>query len=283
MKRKQKAEMDVSKPHNESKTIISLLRLTPAPHLAKRKLNASSNFRPTTLSPHLNWRDSWENHNDEDNVMNQLADAYGEIECLKSTLVTTNEMISCKEEEMKRLVATVAHFKAKSVSLQLKLTKENLARVEQMGKLEQLKTLLADSAKNQETQQSKIVSLEAEVNRLRASLSVVHPVAFDHSVNDSVGEMPMKKRRTMNHECLDCGYSTYKANAMKIHRQEGCHHAVKTKKFTCDVCKGEYTYNSLRYHLNQYTKQSNHAKNGHQNHSPAQHRQMLDKLKQTKQ
>lgn len=133
------------------------------------------------------------------------------------------------------------------------------------------------------------MSLEAEVSRLRAkcvSLSVIHsqqPVALNRSIADSIDEIPIKKRKKTNHECVDCGYSTFKANAMKIHRQEGCRSAVKAKNFTCDVCNGEFTYNTYRYHLNQYTKQSNHAKNGHQNRSPAQHRQMLEKLKQTKQ
>lgn len=219
--------------------------------------------------------------------MNQcLTDASIEIECLKSTLVTTNEIISSNEEVIKQLEAKVAHLEAKSARLELKIVNERAVHVEQMVKPLQLQTLIDDSAKIQKEQRSDIVKLEDEVIRLRAEsarLNTIHTkqsVRLDDPVDD---EIPMKKRKKMRHNCAVCGYTTFKANAMKIHRQEGCRSAVKAKKISCDVCKGEFTYNTYRYHLNQYTKQSSHAKNGHQNHSPAQHRQMLENLKQTKQ
>lgn len=222
-------------------------------------------------------------------LQQSLADASCEINCLKSTLEATNEMISSNEEEMKRLQAKVDHSEKKSVRLELELAKQKVLRVEQVVELAQLQTLIAESVKIQDVQRTEIISLKSKVNRLRAesaSMSVTHPqqpVALDCSADGSVDEMPIKKRRKMNHKCPECRYSTLNANAMKIHRQEGCRSAVVTKKFSCDVCKAEFTYNRFRYHLNQYTKQSSHAKNGHQKYSPAQHREMLEKLKRTRQ
>lgn len=232
---------------------------------------------PLTPAPH---RSSSSSHKIEHSVMNQwLSDTNCDIGYLKSTILATNKIISRKDEKIKRLKAEVSYFEAKSVDLDLQFAKEKAVREEQMGTLVQLRMSISDLQKNQEAQQSEIVSLEAEVNRLRAecaSLRANQSVALDHSVD----EISTKKRKKVNHECTNCGFSTFRANAMKTHQQEGCRSAVKTKNFTCDVCKAEFTYNTLRYHLNQYTKQSSHAKNGHQKHSPAHHRQMLQKLKQ---
>lgn len=260
------------KPHSRSRFInmpsIPPPPLTPAPHLIKKKLYSSPDPHHNTSASQI---PSAKNSQHEADGNKNLLDAHLEIECLKSTLVATNEMLSSNEEEMKRL-------EAKSVDLELKLTEEKSRREKLMVELVRLQTLLAESAKIQAAHHNEIMILEAEVNRLRA-VSVQHPVALDYSAV----EMPSKKRKKTLHKCSHCGYSTFRENAMKIHREEGCRSAVVDKLFSCDVCNGKFTYNTYRYHLNQYAKKSSHAKNGHQNHTPAQHRQMLEKLKQTKQ
>lgn len=275
---------------NESKLPrISPPPLIPAPHLAKKKLNVSSDLHHTTSLPSLNNTISWANlysqQKDQIKMMSQsLQDANCEIECLKSSLVATNDIVSSNEEEIKRLEAKVSNSEAKSVRLKIKLDKEKAIFEEQKVKLVQLKNLIAESEKNQEKQRAEILNLETEINRLQAeSIHPQQPVVLDSLADDLVDKMPEKKRRKMCHKCPNCEYSTFKANAMKIHCQEGCRSAVVTKRLSCDVCKAEFTYNRLRYHLNQYTKHSNHAKNGHQNYSPSKHREMLEKLKQAKQ
>lgn len=208
-----------------------------------------------------------------------MADADREIECLKLS----------NEEKVKQLEAKVVKSEAKSASLELKIAEEKAINGKLMVKLSQLETLLADLAKTQEAKQAEITSSEAEVYRLRAECanpSVINPqqlVALDRSIDDMIDEVPIKKRKKMRHECSNCGYTTFKAYSMKVHRQEGCRSAEVNRNFSCVVCKAEFTYNRYRYHLNQYTKQSSHAKNSHQNYSPAQHRQMLEELKKTKQ
>lgn len=244
--------------------------LIPAPHLVQKQLNRSTNVHHITSSSpsnaHISYTQPNLQHNDD--VSTSLVDAYLEIDCLKSTIMATNDIISSNKEEMKRL-------ELKSVDLETKLADEKKIREKQTVELARLQTLIADSEKDHKAYRIEIANLEAELNRLRAAL--------DRSVDDSGDVVPVKKRKKMHHECSHCGYSTFRGNAMKIHREEGCRSAVVEKFYSCDVCKGKFTYNSYRYHLNQYTKQSSHAKNGHQNYSPAKHRQMLEKLKQTKQ
>lgn len=265
--------MNISKQHRPyNASNIPPPPLTPAPQLVKRKFHSFSDLHHNPSPSLLNQKyaaNSYSQH--EDDVSKDLTDAYLEIECLKSTVVATNEMISSNKEEMKRL-------ETKSADLEIKLAEETSLRKEQMVELVRLQTLLADSAKIQEVHRNEIMNLEAEVNRLRA-MCVQNPVVLD----DSIVEMPKKKRKKMLHECSHCDYHTLRENAMKIHRQEGCRSAVVEKFLSCDVCKGKFTYNTYRYHLNQYTKKSSHAKNGHQNYTPTQHRQMLENLKQTKQ
>lgn len=245
---------------------ISPPPLTPAPHIIKNKLHSSSDpYRnPSSLVLNEQSANSYSQHED-------LTDAYLEISCLKSTLDAKNAVISSYEETIKRL-------KAKSAGLELKLGEEKLLREKQSVKLARLQTLMGDSARTQEAHRNEITNLEAEVKRLQ-TLIAKRSVASDCSAV----EMPMKKRKKMLHKCSNCDYSTVRGNAMKIHREEGCASAVVDKGLSCDVCKGKFTYNTYRYHLNQYTKKSSHAKNGHQKFTPEQHRQMLDKLKQTKQ
>lgn len=169
-----------------------------------------------------------------------------------STMLDMNEIISNNGDDLKRL--------------ELKVVEERTIIENQKIELKKLRMALVKSAKERDMQRAEIIRLQSEVNYLQGK-----------SAHKILGT----KRRRMSHKCLDCEYSTFKAYHMKIHRQEGCQTAVVTKQFVCGVCETKFTYNRLRYHLNQYTKRSSHARNGHQNLTPEEHSEMLQKLKET--
>lgn len=131
--------------------------------------------------------------------------------------------------------------------------------------------ILVESEKKQERQQTEIFELQTELSRLKAEIGLAQ---------QSVQKIPVKNQQKVKYKCSDCQYSTFKSYHMKIHRKEGCAHANILKEFSCSVCKGKFTYNRLRYHLNQYSKRSSHARNGHENFTSQQHIEMLQTLKQ---
>lgn len=259
--------------HSEHKhnKCVSPPPLTPAHHLAKT-LNVSAASNKNILLPHSNGSISWENlcgqQKEEIKILKQsIADSGCEIQCLKSTIVAANEIILSKEDEINQLQDKLAFFEAETNILKLELAEMKKNDEKQQDEMKRSQMLIAESEEN------------------RASSSVTHSepsVESNQTATDDFDEMPVKKRRKTTHKCLNCAYSTVKAYHMKIHRQEGCQKAIVTKDFSCSVCNAKFTYNTLRYHLNQYTKQSSHAQNGHQQYSPAQHREMLQKLKQSK-
>lgn len=79
--------------------------------------------------------------------------------------------------------------------------------------------------------------------------------------------------------CEMCGYKTQHSGHFNVHQTEGCGKSNAAKDRNCPVCCKQFSYNQLRFHLNQYIEDSSKAKNGHSNFSPKEHQMMLDQLK----
>lgn len=93
----------------------------------------------------------------------------------------------------------------------------------------------------------------------------------------------VKKAQKQTHKCDHCSYTTEKANRMQTHVQEGCKSANPIKDMQCKICEQMFTYNGLRFHLNQYVKKgAKKATNGHQKVSVKKHCQLLKKIKEQK-
>lgn len=289
----QLAEKNISKqPDNASKSVreprISPPPLIPAPHLSKKMKASHQNVALPPLSQSISWANLYHQQREEMEAMKQsLADSSCEIECLKSTIEAANEIISFSEDNVKQLQKQLSLADAKCDNLKLELAQSKSTDEKQQNELKRLQILLAEFEKSHQLQSDEINSLKAKTDRLcenSVGRIVAHPKKSVQAIHppDEVDETSRKKRQKMNHHCSNCGYSTVKAYHMKIHREEGCQSAVVTKNLSCCVCGAKFTYNRLRYHLNQYTKQSSHAQNGHQNYTTQQHRDMLKKLKESK-
>lgn len=83
-------------------------------------------------------------------------------------------------------------------------------------------------------------------------------------------------------QCLDCGYFTTHRGHFNVHKKESCVSSIANKDRNCPVCCESYTYNTLRFHLRQYTKDTSKAKNGHENFTPDDHLNILAKMKAEK-
>lgn len=169
----------------------------------------------------------------------------------------------------------------KNVRLQnAKLVAAKKAKQENSRFQKQLKESKAEKKKDIDrleaelaTETEKALKLEAENGQLRTELGSFR--AQQH--------LPVSGKRCKQlHKCQNCEYATTKSYAMKVHREEGCKSAKVVKTLKCEICHRDVTHNTYRYHLNQYAKQSSHAKNGHENFTPAQHVEMLAKLNKTK-
>lgn len=82
--------------------------------------------------------------------------------------------------------------------------------------------------------------------------------------------------------CSNCNFKTLHRGHFNIHVREGCELAETNKDKNCPVCCGCYTYNQLRYHLQQYVRDTSKATNGHQNFTPYDHKKMLTNLSKQK-
>lgn len=80
-------------------------------------------------------------------------------------------------------------------------------------------------------------------------------------------------------KCENCEYSTNHGGHFGVHKAEGCKNAAAEKDVNCPICCQCFTYNNLRSHIRQYTIDSTKAKNGHQNYTPANHKELLERIK----
>lgn len=86
------------------------------------------------------------------------------------------------------------------------------------------------------------------------------------------------KKRSDIFRCNSCQYTTMHKGHFQVHKEEGCKTATPIKEKNCPVCCKPFTYNRLRYHLQQYLIDSSKATNGHDNFTPEQHKNILKKL-----
>lgn len=80
-------------------------------------------------------------------------------------------------------------------------------------------------------------------------------------------------------KCSKCDFSTNHRGHYNVHIVEGCGRISSAQDLNCDICCRPCTRNQLRYHLRQYFKDSSKANNGHEFFTPAQHVQLMDRIK----
>lgn len=253
-----------------------LPRLIPAPHLTRKKLIPPKiSTPPVTHVPDAKDGISWtELYAEQKKLNNELGKSLNEskqeIVCLKLKMKATEANAAKEKAESE---SKIAGLKREVMRLNKILKTSDANVIQQREDLNQLQTKL--DASNEDHQAEK-VRLQAELDRL----STLIPPAIPERQHDLLVAKTAKRRKELQ-KCSDCDYTTLKAYNMKVHRQEGCKQAQVIKSAKCEVCQARFTYNGLRCHLNQYTKTSSTAKNGHQAFTPAQHRRMLEKIKRS--
>lgn len=130
--------------------------------------------------------------------------------------------------------------------------------------------------------QTSLQSGVSDVNAIPKSVYVERAlVSRKRKSNDST-----KVRKSANSKpmlsCTNCNFETFHRGHFKIHVEEGCKLADAIKDKNCPVCCGCYTYNQLRYHIQQYTKDTSKATNGHQHFTPEDHKKLLKELSKQK-
>lgn len=251
-----------------------LPRLIPAPHLTRKKLIPPKiSTPPVTHVPDAKDGISWtELYAEQKKLNNELGKSLNEskqeIVCLKLKMKATEANAAKEKAESE---SKIAGLKREVMRLNKILKTSDANVIQQREDLNQLQTKL--DASNEDHQAEK-VRLQAELDRLS---TLIPPAIPEH---DLLVAKTAKRRKELQ-KCSDCDYTTLKAYNMKVHRQEGCKQAQVIKSAKCEVCQARFTYNGLRCHLNQYTKTSSTAKNGHQAFTPAQHRRMLEKIKRS--
>lgn len=282
---------------------LELPKLKPAhrPNKVPRNISKPTYIPPPTLVPASVPRNSVPSNLDMISFIDLVAQQRSSISELKNDIKVheasvnqikvenvrlqkqLNELVAEQEEERNRFGAELdamnkraQKLEAKNIRLQkaemvsAEKEKQELARSQKL--LEELK---ADQNKELAQLETKLVAeteraknLEEENVRLQSKLDIQPQHQF-----------PSTKRCKQLHKCLNCDYETTKSYAMKVHREEGCKNAKVVQTLKCEICHRDVTHNTYRYHLNQYTKRSSHAKNGHEKFTPAEHVQMLAKLK----
>lgn len=81
--------------------------------------------------------------------------------------------------------------------------------------------------------------------------------------------------------CVDCGLATNKKSTYDTHVAENCVRKPE-KNMECPVCKGSFTYHSLRLHLNHYSTGLHRPIGEHANHTPDYHAYLLEQHKRLK-
>lgn len=87
--------------------------------------------------------------------------------------------------------------------------------------------------------------------------------------------------QVFKYKCIDCGFATNKKSTYKTHVAENCVQKP-TKNMECPVCKGLFTYHTLRLHLNHYVTGQYRPTGEHAKHTPFYHQHLLEQHKRLK-
>lgn len=235
-----------------------LPRLTPAPYLRSHR----NDVQTPALNSAISWVELYDQqYNTSNEMKQQLRDKQCELDCVRATLKATEVILKDTKSMCNQLKSDLSNSRAELAKLQVMLTDSETSRAQIHSEMINLQAKLVDAEADRELQMTELNDLRAKAN----------------SRNQNSPTTTTSKE----HKCPQCDYMTTKSNRMKTHLAEGCRNATVLKNCSCKVCRGDFTRNGLRYHLNQYVKKSNQAKNGHQNVSPKQHREMLDEIKKT--
>lgn len=264
---------------NKTQRLVSELRCTPLPYLLPAP--AVLNSPLPNKSGAISWADLVA---EERSSVSELQKT---IKMHEATIDKLKEFVAEQKKHLDRFGALLsaadkrAHeLEAKTVQLQnAKLVAAKKAKQEKYRFQKQLQVLRADKKKDFDQFAAKLVAETERAQNFEAENVLLQTELVNFR---SQQQLSPAKRCKQLHKCQNCEYTTTKSYAMKVHREEGCKSAKVVKTLKCEICHRDVTHNTYRYHLNQYTKQSSQAKNGHENFTPAQHIEMLAKLSKTK-
>lgn len=178
---------------------------------------------------------------------------------LKMKIAQKHIIMKAKLQDQKELVRILEKKSGCKVSLELareRMTNENIHCVDHISS-------------NKER--------DVESIQEQSSTEIPFDIQFFHSY-----AKPHSEKSIRFFYCSNCCFKTTKKNNLIKHEAAFCR-IEPIRDVRCQICEKKFTYDALRGHLRHYATGKYKPKNKHMNHTPEQHKMLLEQLKQLKQ